>query len=708
MKQLYNVDALVTQVQKSLQGKLSNDEIKGLLKLGEDAYHKDSPQSVGKSLFIEALEFIGSKNLGDIQEDIRYKRTFKKGVNMWIGDNLVGKSSIFKIIKLALTGRNSVSKEVLGWITNIELSFKIGTNSYSSVIRRKNAVNFECSLLSNTHGKTTKDPSPDRTLFEGSLSSFEEFMQEFFFRELSYYTLQWTQHKAQKENPELSTANTSWSTYFKSIYLEADDYNVLFWGQQSELIFQMLLGLELTFPINRLKVRRNHLVNQLGIIKSAKQNLGSMDEDNVQSLLTEMKSIQSELSELENFAKEATNYKLKPKEQEFYELKKAYRETIQKRLQYEQQIDNLNIELNDLRRKYKTCKEKIGDFEIDIIKKDRLINELKDHLEIGAFFNCLEVKTCPNCSHQIGKEKVLQEKNTGNCRLCETLLDEAEPELDKYDERIRQIHSHKAQLQSDQEKLQLQLHAIERQGNEIKIKISNIQSTLNKLPTEEISQKIETLAKEITSAKPFDWNKYFHDLNALTEKKAALKFRLGSQEVLPVDSDEVQNKIELEIEALENAERILKNERTERSRIPLNKLEELYLNQLHAFGLPHYDRVEIKPDFKIAFSKHGSEFGFEEISPSEKLRAKLGLYISLIELDVVYQLGRHPRFIILDSPAGEEGDKFYVEGLNSTLSFIQKQFGEELQVFVGTAIRELASAVEESRAEIKAEHEFFF
>jgi hypothetical protein len=139
-------------------------------------------------------------------------------------------------------------------------------------------------------------------------------------------------------------------------------------------------------------------------------------------------------------------------------------------------------------------------------------------------------------------------------------------------------------------------------------------------------------------------------------------------------------------------------------------MEQYYLQHLHDFGLPEYDAVTIKPNFKIGYYKHGDgrEYEFDSLSPGEKLRAKIGLYIALIELDLKHQFGRHPRFIILDSPATEEGDATFVEGLRQTLRHIETQFGDQVQVLVGTAKRELADCVVAEKAEILPEREFLF
>ena len=88
-----------------------------------------------------------------------------------------------------------------------------------------------------------------------SKKMLEEHMQEFFLDDFSFYTLKYTQKSSSKDEFELNTANLSWSTYFKSIYLESSNYEYLFFenekfGAQGRKIFEMILGLPLTYPIN--------------------------------------------------------------------------------------------------------------------------------------------------------------------------------------------------------------------------------------------------------------------------------------------------------------------------------------------------------------------------------------------------------------------------------------------------------------------------
>ncbi len=79
-------------------------------------------------------------------------------------------------------------------------------------------------------------------------------IQEFFFTQFSYYSLKWTQKDSKKGNIGLIEASASWKTYYKSIYLESKDSTKMIYGGQGKKVFQMLLGLELTYAINRLTI----------------------------------------------------------------------------------------------------------------------------------------------------------------------------------------------------------------------------------------------------------------------------------------------------------------------------------------------------------------------------------------------------------------------------------------------------------------------
>jgi hypothetical protein len=75
-------------------------------------------------------------------------------------------------------------------------------------------------------------------------------------------------------------------------------------------------------------------------------------------------------------------------------------------------------------------------------------------------------------------------------------------------------------------------------------------------------------------------------------------------------------------------------------------------------------------------------------------------------LDIEFNFGRHTRFLIIDSPGKEEADENYLQGFSSILRGIQERLGDELQILIGTAERELEGAIE--RQNITPKQTFVF
>src|SRR5690606_15949364 len=77
------------------------EEIKSLLNL-EEEIGRDTSLSTGKRITVNYVAFNGKKeddgNRNIDKVEIDYKQDIYSGVNIWVADNLKGKSSIFKII----------------------------------------------------------------------------------------------------------------------------------------------------------------------------------------------------------------------------------------------------------------------------------------------------------------------------------------------------------------------------------------------------------------------------------------------------------------------------------------------------------------------------------------------------------------------------------------------------------------------------------
>jgi len=111
----FDYDNFIKSLQKEFDDVFTAAEIKEILDLDIELT-MDTPLSTGKRLEINYVAFSGRKITDEQQEysnqDIDYTQEIYSGVNMWVADNLKGKSSIFKIIKFALTGKDSLKSNI--------------------------------------------------------------------------------------------------------------------------------------------------------------------------------------------------------------------------------------------------------------------------------------------------------------------------------------------------------------------------------------------------------------------------------------------------------------------------------------------------------------------------------------------------------------------------------------------------------------------
>ncbi|MEH6945408.1 hypothetical protein, partial [Bacillus sp. JJ722] len=137
--------------------------------------------------------------------------------------------------------------------------------------------------------------------------------------------------------------------------------------------------------------------------------------------------------------------------------------------------------------------------------------------------------------------------------------------------------------------------------------------------------------------------------------------------------------------------------RYENSKNILNYFSGIMLDELHHFGLKSITEIKIIDNFDVIYKQDGEYITFNEIAEGEQLRAKIAFYLSLVQLDIVHNFGRHTRFLIIDSPSKEEGDSQYLKGLSKTLKDIDKRYGNQLQIIIGTAERKLMNTVKNEK-----------
>ena len=663
----------------------------------EDAYNRDSPISTGKNLQVTRLFFEGQKITEEEQtysnDPILYDRSIASGINIWVADNLKGKSSILKIIKYALTGSDSIKDNIKKWIKHILLNFKIGAKEYT--IYFKIEARLKAKLFNGTITTIAAiDESVDEPLIDvKSETEYQAQIQEFFFNQFSYYPLKWTQKHPSKDRTDLVEAKTSWASYFKSIFLESKDFGTFIYGDQEKKVFQMLLGLELTYPINQLTVKRDLLNEKKGKQNLYEQMTPKKSIDVLDELQTGLAEINTQLDALNE--KDAQEININDLYIRYNVLLKEMSDRNEKILSFEENINLLRNRTRVCENKITTNNQEIGRLTSEVDKNIKRIADLQEFLEIGIFFSNLDIKRCPSCDHAVTESKKKIEKDQHKCALCSEDLPSEEGVQDKevFLEKIANLEKINLELQRESELLlsEKQQLAAEMKSNETMLADLGEQASDQKDKTS-IAEELKKLEAAINLQKqkviPGNVEK-----DKLIREKTILEFRIEqfkNEEAAPGASENYDKQI-----ALVNAALVKLNKaRFDLGKTVITRLQDLMLQEIHAFGLTSVTEIEISDKYDIRYKQDGEFITFDKATEGEQLRSKIAFYLSLIQLDIENNFGRHTRFLMIDSPGKEEGDASYLEGLSGVLKSVQSRFGDKLQILIGTAERGLSNIVE--------------
>lgn len=683
-------DRFVGEVATEFAGRIERERVQTLLTI-EDDYDFDSTRASSSRLILRSLKVVGEKSDGDA---IEFEHQFESGLNMLIADNLKGKSSVFKIIKYALTGRNSIKNDVKKWLNRVLLNFDIDDDQYAIYLNMEGS-RLSARLVSGRGGSITKfdEAAYDVVLSANSESKFQEGMQDFFFEKFGYYSLQWTQKDSRKDSLQLNRAGITWPTIFKSIYLESKDSSSLIFGDQGTKIFQVLLGLDLTFPINRLSVKKDFLIHELAKARSSIAGVNRPSAEK-QHLYDQLAAIEEQIRGIEHESSKKSDAVEQYKQ--YDNLIAELSLTNAKIVASSDRFRQLFKKKSEIQKSISESKEEASVTQRESTKASREILRLGEFLESGRFFSNLDIKRCPSCDqgvvhqrdpHSLNNECILCHKSVEvedefDDSLYRSKLEELETAVSELEVRKAELAKFEATLNDELEGVNKQIRAIEAEQSifedvePLKKQLAEVQAKINE--QKQTAQLVGT------------------ELEKLTSERAVLQYRLGQiDDNAPDDTSEL---LDIDLQVLEFAISLLQSKRLETVEAILRELEQLMLAEIRQLGLISITEVRIDETFNIEYKQDGSYISFESVAEGEKLRAKLALYLSVIQLEIEHNVGRHVRFLIIDSPAKEEGDSQYLKGLSEVLRNIEDRLGNKLQIVIGTAERALAGVAKHERA----------
>lgn len=715
MKKDFNYKKFIQYVHEQFSDLFSEEDIENLFELN-DSYEKDNPKSQGKILSINELIFSGIKSN---QESFSYQRKFQKGINTWIADNLKGKSTIFKIIKYCLTGDNTIKRAIKDWFKDFLLEFSLASDTYTVHIDAS-APRVKCALYKFSIEEYTKLKGEDKlnlinpkTVFTTtSEKEFTEKIEDFFFNELSFYTLQY-RHRPGLKNESVE-ANLSWQTYFKSIYLESSNYKYLYFekeniGRQGTKILEMLLGLRLTYPINQLTLLRDMKEEKVRNAKFVLEENKKANKDDLGKLTNELQIIENELAELN---KQKNFQSVEGILKEYGDLEASVAKKRIERNKLQSSYDAADSQLSDLEKEIRQFLDSIKTREGEIRRIDKDIIQKELFVEAGSFFTNLEVHECPHCEHPVSAEKKAEERNSHTCSLCGTSAIVKKSDDEQQKEYIAKLNAEKDEILKNIESLKKQLANKQNNLKGIKATYDKNLADLQKYPrTDKEEQKLNQLGNilRLQTEEQKQYQEALSKKNSYIQQQAILQYRIGELKKIEVDalSDE-SDKLDKEVKVLNYGIDGLKAKRAQLNKQMLETFQNLILAQIQEFGTTSITDVRIDEKYDLVLVQHDKEEKFEDLVEGEKLRVKLAFYLSIIQLDIDHQLGRHPRFLIFDAPGSEEMIPSHLQGLIENFKSINTKFQDNLQIFIGSAVRNFSEVTDSSKSEIKEEGVFLF
>jgi len=668
---ILNLEKLIEKVHSGFSKKFREEISVADVRSSLDSIHlADPPVRPACILSIRRLEITGSKVLTNEDDPIPivYAQEFAPGVNvLLIEDNDVGKSSILKTIKFALTGDDSdYDADVKTWVTNIRLWFSLNVEQYLITISCSSESENELGVLyEGTKGNApVGDPNKARVVFRvPNRIELQESLRRFFFEKIGLSRLAWAMPGSQGQNAP-SEAGTSWLTYFQALqipdggdrYLLCDERHAI--GNQEGLIFSSFLGLHLVEQLN-----------WLGVEGSKQQKLEKSTEG-------ERSKLQSRLADLEKQESELKD-----------RLEKLSRNLTLRRkgfidVGFQNRISVAQDAIRDRLAREVACQSEIATIAESLSFLRSRESQLRELIELKLHFTGLNVSLCPNCDADVSAEEVEREQKAHLCRLCNKPANDASSdELAARQAEADEIAGQVSEEVANRKRLRQQEKLLNQEIMQLREDVQNLEATAKEklaeaLPTEEECNLRDRL---------------LHDAGQVAAQILSVNQRLN--EFATVGAfDESRKRI------LNKAREVLKDEASRRNQELLTRLSDLTKEVAQQIGAESITDVTCSSLGTVNLKKHGENVKFTGIkNQGERMRVKLAFFLAMIRLGSETGYGRHPGFLLVDQPGSAEMVPEDFLALAKVLHAIDESADERVQIMCFTARPEFVEATRPER-----------
>lgn len=559
------------------------------------------------------------------------------GVNgVGSGKNLRGKSTVLNVLMWALSGRcANFQVDIKSWLKHIEVDWQVGGETVR--VKFQNDAGHPAGVVEAVDGSSGTERIRVVGTFDGE-DQFEDVMGAVMMSRLRLEEIpMWTGDREVRHK---------WPAYASALTVRADMLDPVV-GNVSVLgirMLQMFVGTD------------------WGPALAATQT--ALNEVSAERTAAEQKAIAAgEVIGHQRHKAQAEVDRLRAE----IEAIPAGTPNIEQLLAATAKATELARQDHELQRKLMGASSQVETVRLQLrAAKARNHTQFEDVLAV-RFFHQMTPSLCPRCTSEVTPEQQAAETEKHECSLCSKGLHLEEVDTTKAVAAEGPVVGEVDASVDDLEALEAALAEAEQA-----VETLNTQITAKKQQLA-AAEKESTTGNELLSAAE-DRRKLELDL---ARAQGALTATTGTS--APEHHDTVDPVVE---NVLEAAKKVLSGWMSQRQNPLLKEISADIEKLAVGFGADSLSNIKLGGGGRLDVVKGGKPTTYTGLTAGEKLRVKIATAVALIKHGYVAQIGRHPGFLVLDSPAAEEMPEEDLAILMAELVAVAEQ--ADMQIFVGT------------------------
>lgn len=660
------------------------------------------PVPTRRQLRLDAIHFAGVKNLADDQDaairrfvPFSFHRGFTTPVTAFVSDgkNDAGKSSTLDILKWGLRGSSKVAGDVQKWLRQVCLLLTISGERILIAWRVDDGVprgqivvlsggvdlddfSVATATVMAEHGNQAADAGGpvfglelpvdslvkrligDGAFVIGNFDGHDEMeaaVGEFMMQRLGLDTLtQWTRVAGATDADDGNLVGHGWHLWSQALAITKPSESSVI-GEtpfQAQNVLNTFLSTEWSATRLAARAQKKGVEGQLAGILRRRSRDSASREASAHTLRAEKAEAEAQLNSIPVSGMTAEDV--------------------------EAALAAVNAATADFTRTQRAVSDAAlayGSAERELHAAEQDLAAFKEAAVTKRFWHSLKPSCCPRCDAKVQPEQWAREQE-GSCSLCNNPIDEAEqaPDSDRGDDDI--VDDDIDPVTLAEQRVTQQTAATER---------------LSALHDEAMAQA-KTAETEFERASEVMSNVHGDPIErrALELRIAVLEGRIQERSQPPeVEPEEAALTTDAQI--LEAAEAFAGTSAKNDFAEALASVSAQITSLGKTLGISNLEKATLQANAHLPVVKGGEKTAFGKLTDGEKLRLKIALVVSLLDVGTTSGLGRHPGLLIVDSLASEELNRENGELLLRELDRVAETYN--LQVITSTAHSELVAAV---------------